>query len=240
MSSHAAHTRSLQLLLDKPRYYPCAYHITRPLFQTVLMEPSCKKHLGLVARFPMVAASSTLLSTRPLITFTDPITARSVPARNQSLADARLDRPHRLTFRAPSLSPHAALSGWNWQGGREPRYIRLCTRITCTLRYARYELGYWKLKARTTCRILFFNSRLQLPSPVPVQLCMPLAAVIYDTPMKHDMLLLVRQLLYQHASLHVLQMPSPVAVVTLFSNMTRTRAREKGNKAKELSPIFFA
>lgn len=96
----------------------------------------------------------------------DPITACSVPARNQSLADARLDRPHRLTFRAPSLSPHAAVSGWGWQGGREPRYTQLSTRITCTLRYARYELGYWKLKARTTCRILFFNSPFQLPSPV--------------------------------------------------------------------------
>ncbi|KAL7941350.1 hypothetical protein V8C42DRAFT_182886 [Trichoderma barbatum] len=47
-------------------------------------------------------------------------------------------QPHRLTFRAPSLSPYAALSGWSRQGGREPRYVQVCTRITCTLRYARH------------------------------------------------------------------------------------------------------
>lgn len=65
-----------------------------------------------------------LLSTCSPVTSLDPITARSVPARIQSLANVQLDRPHRLTFKAPSLSPHAALSGWGRQGGREPRYTR--------------------------------------------------------------------------------------------------------------------
>ncbi|KAH0493437.1 hypothetical protein TgHK011_000105 [Trichoderma gracile] len=51
-----------------------------------------------------------------LVTYTDPITGGSASARDQSLADVRFDRPHRLTSRATSLPPQPALSGWAQQG----------------------------------------------------------------------------------------------------------------------------